>query len=62
VKGRTKVNNDDFDFLSEFIPEHTVSFNRGQDEIGCSSIAVGIGIVITILYIVFEIVVRILTN
>jgi hypothetical protein len=55
-------NNDDLDFISEFIPEHTFSFDRGQDRIGCDSLLVGLGIVIAILYIVFEIVFKVLTN
>ena len=55
-------NNDDLDFISEFIPEHTFSFDRGQDRIGCGSLLVGLGIVIAISYIVFEIVFKVLTN
>ena len=55
-------NNDDLDFISDFIPEHTFSFNRGQDEIGCGSLLVGLGIVIAILYVLFEIMFKVLTN
>lgn len=55
------MNNEDLDFVSEFITEHTFSFNRGQDEIGIGSCLIAFGIVVAILFILFEAVFKFLT-
>lgn len=57
------MSDDDFDdFFESFIPEHTFLFNRGQDEIGVGSCLILFAVVIAILFILFEVVFKILTN
>lgn len=57
------MSNEDFDeFFECFIPEHTFFFNRGQDEIGTGSCLIAFASVVAILFILFEVVFKVLTN